>query len=464
LIKRVLIAALSILTITSGIAAPDKKARRTQSKKIEVSRKASSKSSGKRVKVSTKKESRRSSSETRSTKSRRNSESENRTVSIQRGRRVYKAQATTKTTPKSAPRVVTASRTREIARGKMLGENVNVRSAASSNANLITKVSGGEVAILAKQGEWFKLRFRYGSEGWVRQDFVEVYGDKFAKKAPSKPEPKVAKAEPKREVDEDEDSDPASAPVEVKAPVTTVDRTSTEQVFATLIGDSINVRRGPSTSNSVITKVKGGKAEIIDKWGDWYKLKFQHGTTGWVRNDFLEIPGVARPAAKRETESVVASAGSTDKTDSVLRSANRLRGTRYVWGGTSSRGTDCSGFTLQVFRANGITLPRTAREQVHCGTHVKRSELQPGDLIFFNTKGYVSHVGIYIGGNRFIHASSGGRKVQENSLTGYYSNKYITARRVIKGGTKLSFPKAGSDLGELDSTPQAAPGTDIIND
>jgi cell wall-associated NlpC family hydrolase len=461
LIKRVLIAALSILTITSGIAAPNQKARRTQ-KKTEVSRKTTSKSASKRTRSVSKKESRSrtTSNSTSKSKSRRKVEQET------PSRRTTIVKLAPKRT--SAPTVRNVSRSREIGRGQMKGVNINVRSAPSANANLITKVSGGDVAILAKQGEWYKLRFRYGSEGWVREDFVEVYGsNKVASKgAPIKPsapaQPKNVKVDAKKE--DEMDADPASAPTPDPEPtVASRQVQKSESTFATLVGDSINVRRGPSTSNSVITKVRGGKVELVDKWGDWYKVKFQYGTLGWVRSDFLDIPGVSKPR-KVQSETVVASVPDGDKVSGVLRSANGMRGTKYVFGGTSRSATDCSGFTLQVFRANGIKLPRTAREQVHCGVPVKRADLQPGDLIFFNTRGFVSHVGIYIGNGRFIHASSGGRKVQENALTGYYSKRYITARRVIKGGAKLSFPKAGSDLGEIDSTPQAAPGTDIVND
>jgi cell wall-associated NlpC family hydrolase len=461
LIKRVLIAALSILTITLGIAAPDKKARRTSTKKVAVSRTASSHSTAKRSKsTSSTKKSTRKESSPKVAKSKKSTSN------------------VTKTTAAPVAKVA-RYRSREIGRGRMIGQNVNIRSAPSSDSNLLTKVSGGEVAIVAQKGDWLKLRFQYGTEGWVRQDFVQVYQGRVAQKAtPSakptvtakKPEATVAKAEPKKSntfVDPVE-PDPASAPAVTRDPeptavpvkaVTNVE----EKRYVSLIGESINVRRGPSTSNSVVTKVKGGKAEVLDKWGDWYKLKFQYGTVGWVRNDFLNLPGVERPT-REKSETVIASAPDTDKSENVIQAAKNMRGTRYVWGGISSRGTDCSGFTLQIFRKNGISLPRTAREQVHCGVPVKRADLQPGDLIFFKAKSYVSHVGISLGGNRFIHASSGGRKVMESTLSGWYSSKYYSARRVIKSGTKLTFPKAGSDLGELDSTPQAAPGTDIVND
>lgn len=283
-------------------------------------------------------------------------------------------------------------------------------------------MTGGNVAVLAKQGEWYKLRFQYGSIGWVKGEYL-VLPDTVAKRTESprasEPETKVVSVsnvnEPKTEA-----SIPGAQYTYIRA-------------------QNTNVRRGPSESNSVAVKVSGGRAEILDKWGNWYKLKFQYGTVGWVRADMT----TNNPKAKIEgTNTVVASIPSSEKVENVLKSANSFRGTRYVYGTVSRSSTDCSGFTLQVFRANGINLPRTAREQVHCGVGVSRSDLQAGDLVFFNTRGYVSHVGIYIGNNHFIHASSGAGRVIESSLSGYYAARYITGRRVIKGGSKkIELPK-----------------------
>lgn len=123
--------------------------------------------------------------------------------------------------------------------------------------------------------------------------------------------------------------------------------------------------------------------------------------------------------------------------DGILQKANTFRGVRYSYGAMSRSATDCSGFTAQVFRANGYRIPRTSAEQSKVGQRVLRSDLAAGDLVFFRTvRGTrVSHVGIYVGGNRFIHASSGGHRVMVSALTGYYANRYVGARRVAKGNT-----------------------------
>lgn len=116
----------------------------------------------------------------------------------------------------------------------------------------------------------------------------------------------------------------------------------------------------------------------------------------------------------------------------VTRSANRFMGTPYVFGGTSERGIDCSGFTMRVFLMNGIQLPRTADVQYGVGSPVAKGKEEAGDLVFFET--YCpgpSHVGIYLGGGNFIHASSS-RGVTVSSLgDSYYKSRYLGAKRVF---------------------------------
>jgi LysM repeat protein len=117
----------------------------------------------------------------------------------------------------------------------------------------------------------------------------------------------------------------------------------------------------------------------------------------------------------------------------VLRVAQKMLSIPYRWGGTTLRGIDCSAYVRMVFGFLELRLPRTAREQFRVGEDVERSRLSVGDLVFFRTYAkYPSHVGIYLGDNRFIHASSGSREVRISSLDRpYYVKRFIGARRLL---------------------------------
>ena len=124
------------------------------------------------------------------------------------------------------------------------------------------------------------------------------------------------------------------------------------------------------------------------------------------------------------------------KTQEVLMKAFSLTGIKYTWGGkTPETGFDCSGFVSYVFRnAVNLTLPATARAISQIGKTVKKGELQPGDLVFFNTlKSAFSHVGIYIGDNKFIHAPRTGAAVRvENMQNGYWASRFNGGQRLDK--------------------------------
>jgi len=118
----------------------------------------------------------------------------------------------------------------------------------------------------------------------------------------------------------------------------------------------------------------------------------------------------------------------------LKRSAYGFLGTRYVFGGNSRSGVDCSSFVQKVFEELEVSLPRTAREQFEVGSTVAPGDLQKGDLIFFSTyASYASHVGIYLGNNKMIHASSRDRRVVISSMnTSYYRSRFLGARRINK--------------------------------
>jgi cell wall-associated NlpC family hydrolase len=125
----------------------------------------------------------------------------------------------------------------------------------------------------------------------------------------------------------------------------------------------------------------------------------------------------------------------TSKKDKILAKAKEFLGTPYGFGRTDGSVTDCSGFTQQVFRQFGVSLPRSAAEQARLGTEVDSKDLQVGDLLFYQTyKNEPSHVAIYVGGGQIIHASYKGKKVQYDTIDKeYYKQRFMYAKRLALG-------------------------------
>jgi NlpC/P60 family len=123
----------------------------------------------------------------------------------------------------------------------------------------------------------------------------------------------------------------------------------------------------------------------------------------------------------------------------LLESVDEWYGTRYRMGGMTKSGVDCSAFVQAVFAAAyGISLPRTAREQYRVSQRISRTELKEGDLLFFNTRGGVSHVGIYLQNNKFIHASTSNGVTVSDMFDPYYLKRFIGAGRLDDKQESLS--------------------------
>lgn len=130
----------------------------------------------------------------------------------------------------------------------------------------------------------------------------------------------------------------------------------------------------------------------------------------------------------------VSKKGSGYLRDELVKSAEKYIGVPYKWGGTGTGGIDCSGLTQAVYNLNGLSIPRNSGAQYSKGVSVSKNKLQKGDLVFFATSGggKVSHVGVYVGGGRFIHAPSKGKKVCVEQLsTPYFLKTYVGARSYI---------------------------------
>ena len=135
----------------------------------------------------------------------------------------------------------------------------------------------------------------------------------------------------------------------------------------------------------------------------------------------------------KERESLLGNWSNPDEPKLLVKVSMGFLGAPYRFGGSSVTGIDCSAFVKKIYQIFNITLPRTAFEQSHVGLYVARGELSEGDLLFFDTRRKLGHVGIYIGNNKFVHASSRNRGVRIDSLnTPYFDRRFVRAVR-LKG-------------------------------
>ncbi len=189
--------------------------------------------------------------------------------------------------------------------------------------------------------------------------------------------------------------------------------------FGQVLVDCLNVRVAATFDAAVARQLYlGKKVELIGESGEFYLLQ-----------DGAVIQFVAKAYIGEITydEYVSASAG-----QNVLETAMRYIGTPYRYGGSSPSGFDCSGFTSYVYAQLGISLNRTAAGQMQNGTYVDLADLQAGDLVFFG-RGYINHVGIYVGDGNMIHAPYSGRSVCIESIyNGYFGSRIAGARRIFE--------------------------------
>ena len=170
--------------------------------------------------------------------------------------------------------------------------------------------------------------------------------------------------------------------------------------------DALNIREEPNTDAEIVTQVAQGEeleiAEVMEN--GWIKVYLDDEEV-YVSADYVDVKSDLATAITM-TE-LLYGQGVSDVRVDLCQYAKQFLGNPYVWGGTSlTKGADCSGFVLSVFKKYGISLPHSSRAQANCGTKISVSELQPGDLVFYAKGGTINHVAIYIGGGQVIHASS----------------------------------------------------------
>ena len=254
------------------------------------------------------------------------------------------------------------------------GSSLRVRSQANTNSAVLGSLSHGtqvEVNAVTESG-WYQISYN-GAAGYVSGDYLTV-------------------------------ADAAQLPVEK------------EPVYARVTASALHVRSGPGTDYEKTDKLSAGTVvEVLEESNGWYKID-----SGYISAEYA----------------VIVDAASATLGSEIANYALTFVGYPYVYGGSSPSGFDCSGFTSYVYAQFGISLNRSASNQLDNGTPVSMSELQPGDLVLFKKSGTgskrASHVGIYIGGNQFVHASTSTVGVIVSNMSdAYYTSGFVGGRRLV---------------------------------
>jgi len=210
---------------------------------------------------------------------------------------------------------------------------------------------------------------------------------------------------------------------------------------------SVNFRKEPSKTADVLSKLTiNTEITVITEQEDWYKIKVNN-KTGYVAKELVSFEKVEVTSRNedeprkntqventKEENTVPTDTASSSLGQQIVDYAMTFKGYPYVYGGSTPSGFDCSGFTSYVYKHFGYSISRSSSAQANNGVAVAKSDLQLGDLVLFKgqNSSSIGHVGIYIGNNQFIHASTYKTGVKISSLSaGSYIQRYVTARRII---------------------------------
>lgn len=304
------------------------------------------------------------------------------------------------------------------------------------NSKAKTKISGN-VKVIEIINDWCRIENDTES-GWVRKSSLQQITQEQTAE-----ETQQTEKETTPEVTEE------TTTTEEKEETTPTVKEISKTGYVT--AESLMVRKEASASSEDLDSLsKNDKVQITGQVDGWYQIKI-NGKTGYVSAKYISDTKVAETTSRsgstikeekvtpmeveeKTEETTSSTASDSNKGTSVVEYAKNYLGCKYVLGGSSpSTGFDCSGFTSYVYKNFGVSLSRSSKGQINDGVAVSRSDLQPGDIVVFNNSGNtaIGHVGIYIGGDNFIHAANPSQGVTITSLSSsYYGKRYVGARRV----------------------------------
>ena len=301
---------------------------------------------------------------------------------------------------------------------------VTVKILPSINSTNIADIpAGAQITVVEILNNWCYIETA-DQQGWVRLSILQA--------AVNTAQPATTTEEP--------------APAEE-----TPEEPAQEQTVGYVNVTSVNVRAEANTTSEVIDSLSiNTEVTILGEESDWYNVQV-NGKTGYIATQYIsneKVPETTSRASdtarKIQEEKQVPQASAEASTPApapsakgaeVVAYAKQFLGYKYVSGGSSpSTGFDCSGFTSYVYKHFGVSLSRSTSGQKNNGTSVSKANLQLGDLVIFNNSSNtaVGHVGIYVGGNQFIHAANAQKGVIITSLSdSYYKARYVDGRRVL---------------------------------
>lgn len=332
------------------------------------------------------------------------------------------------------PRTDGSSITIEEGKEYKINQTIKIKNLPSMSSAEKTELNNTNIKAIEVINDWCKIE-NETETGWLRINTLKksIEGSEINTEEPKDAEQKEeAKNEENTETPKEENKteNVSNAKVIKKLYVST---------------DSLKVRKENNTTSEIIDSLKkNDEVSVIEELDGWYKIKVD-GKIGYVSSKYVSTQkskeATSRGAEIQRTEEVTeikepetTSNTSSAKGSEVVSYAKQYIGYKYVSGGASpSTGFDCSGFTTYVYKQFGIKLNRTSRDQIKNGTAVERSNLQQGDLVLFRGESgsSIGHVGIYVGGGEFIHASNPKGGVKITALdSSYYNTRYVGARRV----------------------------------
>ena len=307
---------------------------------------------------------------------------------------------------------------KDIELGKQkISENTNLKIVPTINAaNTIEVKKDEEVEVIEIINGWVCIETQT-TKGWIRKEKIKTEEEKKLEQEEKQQEEQKVEEQPTQK--------------------------ATNTVTKTLYVNSttVNLRRDANTTSEIIVTLAVNTAvDVLEEANGWSKVKVS-GKEGYISSSLLSTTkqetsrGAEVPRKLSQTEqttnAVSNAPASSGNGSSVVSKAKSYLGSKYIYGGMTPSGFDCSGFTSYIYKQFGVSLNRTAAGQYSNGTAINRSQLQAGDLVMFGKSG-INHVGIYIGGGMMVHAANPSRGVTTDTInSGYYNNNYVGARRVM---------------------------------